>query len=195
MITFTLDPVPTLLHDGEVIRGIGILQRLHQLSPNNTEAAKLFQEAASAYCRVSVPKIGFRLEHASAVMPTKRIIDVGYDLTIVKALHQTTPLTTLYETYVSLDIPFGFYVELVPRSSISKIGYVLTNSVGIIDPGYTATVKVPLMKVDPDAEELTLPLRIAQLIIKPNVVSEAFDATEHDRIENDRGSGGFGSTD
>lgn len=195
MLTFTLDPTPTLVCDEEEIRGIEILQRLRELSTSCPEVTKLFYDAASAYQRIAVPRIGFRLEHESAVMPTKRIIDVGYDLTIVKALHQPTPLTTLYETYVSLDIPFGFYVELVPRSSISKTGYVLANNVGVIDPGYTGTVKVPLMKLDPHVQDLVLPMRIAQLIVKPNIISEAFDATEHDRIVNDRGSGAFGSTD
>lgn len=193
MISFTLDPTPTLYYNDEIIHGINILDRLHQLAPSNAEAANLFLEVASMHQVVSIPRIGFRLENEAAVMPTKRMIDVGYDLTIVQPL-QTTLSTTLYETFVSLDIPLGFYVELVPRSSIYKTGYSLANSVGIIDPGYTGTVKVPLTKVDPEAPDLELPARIAQLIVKPYIVSEAYDATEHGRVGTGRGSGGFGST-
>lgn len=200
MIAFTLDPVPTLTFNDETIYGIGILQRLHQLSAHNPTADKLFHEVASVFHRITVPRIGFRLEDKSAIMPTKRIIDVGYDLTIVKIVQSTTPLntmpllTTMYETYVSLVIPLGYYAELVPRSSICKTGYMLANNVGIIDPGYTGTIKVPLIKVDPNAPDLELPLRIGQLILKQNVISEAFDASGDEVIQTERGRGGIGST-
>lgn len=186
------DPEPTLVIDNQVIRGVNIFERLH--SENSEDARALFEVAANAFRRASIPRIGFRLEHPSAIMPTKRIIDVGYDLTILEISKRLTDTATMYETFVSLEIPLGYYVELVPRSSLSKTGYMLANSVGIIDPCYTGTVKVPLVKVDNSMPELQLPVTIAQLILKPYIVSYEYDATDLNKIDTDRGSGGFGST-
>ena len=52
---------------------------------------------------------------------------------------------------------------LVPRSSISKTGYMLANSVGVIDRTYTGNVLVPLIKVDKSMPDLILPARVVQL--------------------------------
>ena len=194
MISLTFEPTATLTIDGQVFHGINILEKLFQIRSTSAEAERIFQLAANAYRRHQVPRLGFRLESGNAVMPSKKIIDVGYDLTVVAVSKQLTQLTTMYETYVSLDIPLGYYVELVARSSITKTGYMLANSVGIIDPGYTGTLKVPLIKVDQSAPDLELPARVAQLILKPYVVSEAFDATGGGLTETSRGTGGFGST-
>lgn len=194
MISFTSDPVPTLTIDGEVFRGINIVDQLDKIRGDSDEVNNLFLHAVSMFQRNRLPSIGFRIENELAVMPTKRIIDVGYDLTIISIDKKTTPMTTLFDTGVSLDIPLGYYVELVPRSSLSKTGYMLANSVGVIDPGYTGTIKVPLIKIDPSCPNIELPARVAQLILKPYIVSESFDATNQEHIETNRGVGGFGST-
>ncbi len=194
MISLTLNDKPALTINGETYHGINIIDQLHKAMEHSEEARKLFVQAANVFQLPTIPRIGFRLEHPSAVMPTKRIIDVGYDLTVVDVCKQLTPLTTMFETYVSLDIPLGYYVELVPRSSLSKTGYMLANSVGVIDPCFTGTLKVPLIKVDPNVDDLKLPARVAQLILKPYVISEAYDATDSEIIETERGNGGFGST-
>mgnify|MGYP001566265644 CR=1 FL=1 len=67
-----------------------------------------------------------------------------------------------------------------------------SNSVGIIDPGYTGTIKVPLIKIDASMPDIELPLRIAQLILKPYIVS--YDTQVHTIDPTSRGDGGFGST-
>lgn len=69
----------------------------------------------------------------------------------------------------------------------------MANSVGIIDPSYNGNLLVALVKVDPEAPEVTFPFRCCQLIFRQQVhvnvneVDTMFDATE-------RGAGGFGST-
>lgn len=194
MFTFERSPKPTLTVDGEAFHGINILEKLEELKKGSKEANQLFQLIASNHQRQMVPRLGFRLTDSSAVMPSKRIVDVGYDLTIVDVFKKATELTTLYETHVALVIPIGFYAEVVPRSSISKTGYMLANNIGIIDPGYTGSIKIPLIKVDPSAPDLELPARVAQLIIKSYVVSESYDATADNLIQTERGAGGFGST-
>jgi deoxyuridine 5'-triphosphate nucleotidohydrolase len=194
MHSFKYDP-PTLLIDDEIVRGINIIDRLHAIRNESEELYELYAEVSSLYQRTRVPGIGFRLADPLAVMPSKRIIDVGYDLTVVSVAKQLTPLTTMFETFVSVDIPLGYYVEVVPRSSLSKTGYMLANGTGIIDPGYTGTLKVALIKVDPSTPALELPARVCQIILKQYVVSDAYDSTGTRRITSERGAGGFGSTD
>lgn len=194
MLSLTYEPDPVLTIGDEVITGINILDRLDELRDDDELADVMYKQIATAHLRRQIPWLGFRVEHPDALMPMKRTIDVGYDLTIIDVAKKLTPMTTLYETYVSLDIPVGFYVELVARSSLSKTGYMLANSVGIIDPSYTGTVKVPLIKVDQSMPDLKLPSRAAQLILKPYVVSQGFDASGIEKNITERAEGGFGST-
>lgn len=192
MLTLTFNPAPLLTIDNEQFFGINIIEKLYELAKESTEARELFEQAASVFQRTRIPKIGFCVQDSRAVVPTKHIADVGYDITVISIFKQATELTTMYETYVSINIPLGYYVELVPRSSLSKSGYMLANSIGIIDPGYTGTIKVPLVKVDPSTPDLVLPARVAQLILKQYVISDSY--TTNELVETSRGNGGFGST-
>lgn len=194
MLSLTFEPVPTLFINDEVITGINIINRLNELMDTSKEAEELFLQAASIYQLTRLPQIGFRLKDERAIMPTKRITDVGYDLSIISIDRHLSKMTTMFETFVSLDIPLGYYVEVVPRSSLSKTGYMLANSIGIIDPGYTGTIKVVLTKVDQSMPNLDLPARVVQMIIKPYVVSKSYDASKKNEIQTIRGTGGFGST-
>ena len=85
----------------------------------------------------------------NAVIPTKASYsDVGYDLTIIKLHKILNSDTCLYDTGIKLDIPNGYYVEIVPRSSISKSGYILANNKGIIDQSYRGNLFVALRKIN-----------------------------------------------
>ena len=90
--------------------------------------------------------------------------------------------------------PTGYYIEIVPRSSISKTGYMLANSVGTIDPGYTGNIYIALVKVVPDApESMQLPFTKCQFVLRKayyGVVKEVDNINGNDN----RGEGGFGST-
>jgi dUTP pyrophosphatase len=87
---------------------------------------------------------------------------------------------------------FGWYFDVVPRSSISKSGYMLANSVGVIDRGYTGEILVPLIKIDPSAPDLKLPARLVQMIPRQIIAAELVEVEAFD--ETVRGSSGFGST-
>jgi deoxyuridine 5'-triphosphate nucleotidohydrolase len=140
---------------------------------------------------------------ACAVVPSKNnYSDAGLDLTIIKEYKRMNSDTVLYDTGIKLEIPNGYYVEIVPRSSISRSGYMLANSVGIIDQGYTGNLYVALRKINKDCEDLVMPYKCCQIIMKkqiyPKIVIEDFVNTETDSHNNSgtsRGSGGFGSTD
>jgi deoxyuridine 5'-triphosphate nucleotidohydrolase len=129
---------------------------------------------------------------SDAVLPSKeRISDSGYDLTLIYE-KKKMGVVTMYGTGLVLQPPSGWYLDVVPRSSIVKRGYILANNVGIIDRSYRGEIFVPLIKIDPNVPDLDLPARVAQLIPRPIV---HFPVREEDSLSaTERGAGGFGST-
>ena len=102
----------------------------------------------------------------------------------------------MYDTNISVRPPNGYYFEIVPRSSLSKTGYILTNSIGIIDPTYRGTLKVVITKICPEAHEFELPNKRFQLIPRKYDLNNKLIIKEVDILdETERGDGGFGSTD
>lgn len=140
-----------------------------------------------------VPICKFTKTMENAVVPFKsNASDVGYDLTIIGVKKQINDKCTLYTTGITIDIEHGWYTEIVPRSSIIKTGYMLANSVGIIENSYRGELMIALNKIDDSAPPIELPNRCCQLIIRKQ---------HHARfIENNlmsktlRNEGGFGST-
>lgn len=141
---------------------------------------------------------------ADAIVPSKNnYSDAGLDLTIIKEYKRLNSDTVLYDTGIKLEIPNGYYVEIVPRSSISRSGYILANSIGIIDQGYTGNLYVALRKINKDCEELVLPYKCCQIIMKKQIypkiiIEDLIVGTETPSLcdsATSRGSGGFGSTD
>lgn len=119
--------------------------------------------------------------------------DAGYDLTIISIYKTFSTKTKLYDTGIKLDIPNGYYVEIVPRSSISKSGYILSNNIGIIDQGYKGNLYVALTKIDDKMPDLTLPFKCCQLLIKKQIYAN-FIETNNELEDSNRNIGGFGST-
>ena len=69
----------------------------------------------------------------NAIIPTKaHTSDIGYDITCIDIYKKINSRITLYETGIQVKPPSGYYVEIVPRSSICKTGYMLANSILII---------------------------------------------------------------
>lgn len=130
-----------------------------------------------------------------AVLPAKAgPQEVGYDLTLVRVHERLDDDTIMYDTGVIAKPPEGYYLEVVPRSSIVKSGWIMANSVGIIDPTYRDTIKVVLKRVRSDTPEIELPKRLCQLLLRrmegAGVVIRGVDALDHTTR-----TGGFGSTD
>lgn len=140
---------------------------------------------------MSVPTIGVKLLSEKATMPSGAYSNAaGLDLSIISKEKDFDNNTALYNTGIALDIPEHMYVLLYPRSSISQMGYIIPNSVGVIDADYRGEIKVALRKVGD--QHLELPCRIAQLVpcIRP-----AFEFRQIEELsETERGTRGFGST-
>lgn len=129
-----------------------------------------------------------------AVSPSKeRASDSGYDLVLLEKIKMVGNVE-FYDTGIKVKPNFGYYFQVVPRSSISKTGYIMANSVGIIDRTYLGNIIVALIKIDYSMPDLVLPIRLAQMIPTPIVHFELEEVENFDISSTHRGEGGFGSS-
>lgn len=134
-------------------------------------------------------KLKFKLCHELAKVPNKsNPTDVGLDLTAVS--RKITADFVEYDTGVAVDVPEGYGGFIFPRSSLSKYGLLLCNSVGVIDPLYNDTIKLRF-KITEDGPRLyEVGDRIGQLVI------QKYEPVELVQVEDLKGNrGGFGSSD
>ena len=79
--------------------------------------------------------------HPNAVIPTyAHPGDAGMDVTAV-AINVTDDYIE-YDTGLQFQLPSGYVMLIFPRSSNSKKDLLLTNSVGVLDSGYTGNLKL-----------------------------------------------------
>jgi dUTP pyrophosphatase len=82
---------------------------------------------------------------------------------------------------------------MLPRSSISKTGLMVMNSVGVIDKSYRGELIAALWNTTEAPVTVTKGQRLVQLVARD--MSDITDYTIVDQLpETSRGSGGFGST-
>lgn len=151
------------------------------------------QKRSEYYCE-DCPTLDVKRTDPDAVIPTRAYsLDIGYDLTAIRFKKSYTERTSLWDTGLQIRPPIGYYVEIVPRSSLSKTGYVLANSVGTVDPQYRGNLYIALTKVDDSAPDLEAPFTKVQLVLRK---ANFYNVTEVATLDDtDRGDGGFGSTD
>ena len=125
--------------------------------------------------------------------------DVGLDVWVTSVERRGTGLY-FCETGLTLAPPEGYYVEVIPRSSIVWRGFILPNSVGVIDPSYRGTLKIPLRYLgegDPEVEaQALIGERVAQLVLR-RLITCAVRPCSLEELPppcDDRDQGGFGST-
>lgn len=99
----------------------------------------------------------------------------------------------LVPTGLRMEIPFGFEVQIRPRSGLAyKHGISIPNAPGTIDSDYRGELGVLLINLGDDTFHIAHGDRIAQMIVAPVVQADfaIFDSLD----ETVRGAGGFGST-
>lgn len=117
----------------------------------------------------------------------------GWDLYSPETIVLKPNEVTFIKLRFCLQIPEGYYVSIVPRSSMGKRGIIIPNSPGTIDSDYTGEIMIMLLNMNPDyTVEIANGERIAQMILHQYHDIE-FEVTDHFK-NTDRGSGGFGST-
>jgi dUTP pyrophosphatase len=118
-----------------------------------------------------------------------KIGDAGYDL--CAATVEDLGDRIKVGTGISVQPAAGWYCEVYSRSSNTKKGIMLMNSVGIIDNGYTGEIMCIFYKTRNDATILVGD-RIAQLIPKRYAMVNIEEVEELNNTQ--RGAGAFGST-
>lgn len=165
-------------------------------------------------------KIKVQLDEGASLPTRAHDTDVGYD---IKALHVTVigsydeewpihdeedidglyeadilPVKVKIDTGVHVKPEPGYWVELVPNSRLAKTPFMYANSMGIIDPDYTGSMRVILNVLDicgfHNGMMNFLPGKtVGQLIIREQISA---DFEQVDELEDTvRGDGGFGSTE
>lgn len=134
----------------------------------------------------------FKKSRDDAVAPKRaHTSDSGYDLVLLDVVKEVGNVK-YYTTGIQVSPPNGYYFDLVARSSLTKTGHILANSVGIIDQNYRGDVIVPLVKVDAAADDITCPSRLVQLVPRRWHYMAMVETSDLDSTTRD--FGGFGST-
>lgn len=99
----------------------------------------------------------------------------------------------LIPTGLAMEIPFGYEVQVRPRSGLSlKSPLMIVNAPGTIDCDYRGEVNIIVGNFGKEDYVIEHGLRIAQLVLCP--VTQAKYVTASSLGETQRGAGGFGST-
>ena len=122
---------------------------------------------------------------------------IGYDLTCCTFDYKDDGRIIL-GFGIKVEPPEDYYFELVPRSSFSKTGFVMANSIGIIDPDYRGEWMMVIRSVSRlfitnFVEELFINKRVAQAILRKIQPDHNVEFVE-ELSATDRGENGFGSS-
>jgi len=134
------------------------------------------------------------LLNQNAQLPSKQHeLDIGYDLYSCNQYDLKPHKVTFIETGISIELPVGYGGFILPRSGLaSKHSITSINSPGLIDPGYTGEIKVPLINHSDTIYNLKQGERFAQLVLI-EVNNASFNIV--DKLDDSiRSNKGFGST-
>ena len=138
--------------------------------------------------------INIVLLNKNAKIPEKQHeLDIGYDIYSLQEYILISKQVTLIHTGVSIELPPNMGGFILPRSGLaSKHSITSINSPGLVDPGYTGELIIPLINHSNTEYILDKGERFAQLVII-NVENVSFNLV--DKLKNtDRSDKGFGST-
>ena len=138
--------------------------------------------------------IQIKLLISDAKIPQKQhSSDIGYDLSSIEEVKLPSKEVTLVHTGISISLPEGIAGFVLPRSGLAtKHQITLINSPGLIDPGYTGEILVPLINHSNSDYLVDKHDRIAQLVLlsEEHVSFEVVDVLDDSK----RSEKGFGST-
>lgn len=126
-----------------------------------------------------------------AYMPEKaHEVDAGFDLRTPEAVKVGYLGSAVIDTGVHIEIPRG-YVGFLKSKSGLNVKHSLQGE-GVIDCGYTGSIRVKLYNSSSDTYIFNKGDKIIQLVILPIPEVELEQVERLD--DTDRGEGGFGST-
>src|SRR5210317_24930 len=138
--------------------------------------------------------IQIKLLISDAKIPQKQhSSDIGYDLSSIEEVKLPSKEVTLVHSGISISLPEGIAGFVLPRSGLATRHQItLINSPGLIDPGYTGELLVPLINHSNSDYLIDKHDRIAQLVLlsEEHVSFEVVDVLDDSK----RSDKGFGST-
>lgn len=124
-----------------------------------------------------------------AFMPERaHDLDAGYDIRTPDAF--TLEKSATIDTGVHVEIPKGYVGLLKSKSGLNVRDDIVGE--GVIDAGYTGSIRVKLYNLGEKTKEFKRRDKIIQLVIVPIITPELEVVEELE--DTDRGDNGFGST-
>lgn len=136
-----------------------------------------------------------------AKMPTRaHILDAGLDLysreelTIPPRTEMIVENSATFDTGVHIVLPPWHYGKIEGKSGL-MVNHNVCSLGGVIDENYVGSIKVKLFNMGIAPYTVRKGDKIAQLVVQPYTMPEAFGIEVVDRMpETERGENGFGSS-
>lgn len=127
-----------------------------------------------------------------AYMPSRaHRTDAGLDLRTPYEVVVAPGGSAVIDTGVHMEIQEGFFGKIESKSGLN-INHNLVSCGGVIDCGYTGSIRVKLYNLGRIAHRFPAGAKVAQIIIQPYIAPELEQVDALDETE--RGDRGFGST-
>lgn len=144
--------------------------------------------------------INFKRLHKDAMIPKKgHASDYAFDCVAVSE-EEVAPGVWRYGLGLALQIDekdkkstSRYKIACYPRSSIYKTGMVLSNSVGIVDEGYTGEISAIFYHVMPNMPRYRIGDRVCQIAVEDREAHQCYQVLDELKVM-DRGENGYGST-
>lgn len=119
--------------------------------------------------------------------------DAGFDLFATEAMFIEANGSATFDTGVHIQLPLNTAGLLVSKSGLNVVNDL--TSTGLIDPGYTGSIRVKLYNHKGSAYIVNKGDKISQIVILPIVPMKNSDLEVVEEFETtERGNNGFGST-
>jgi dUTP pyrophosphatase len=122
--------------------------------------------------------------------------DSGFDLRSNENHSLLPGERKLIPTGLRIDIPNRYEIQVRPKSGLAyKKGLTVLNTPGTVDQGYTGEIKVILINLSNETQQVSVGDKIAQAVLCPVIQGGEIELVKVNKIEDkDRNSNGFGST-
>lgn len=117
--------------------------------------------------------------------------DAGIDLKSMENKLVPAKSSAIFDTGVHVELPEGTCGVLMSKSGLN-VNYGIT-STGLIDEGYTGSIKVKLYNNSNDDYWVNDGDKITQLVVMPVLYADVEEVDEIN-LDTDRGNNGFGSS-
>jgi dUTP pyrophosphatase len=118
----------------------------------------------------------------------------GFDFYCLEECWVDVNSTVILKTGLSVEIPYGYFMSIVPRSSTGlKTPLRQSNSYGVIDSDYRGEIGLIFTNTSNTPFKINKGDRLAQGFLIPITQFEILESLD-DLSKTERGEGGFGST-